>query len=427
MDWVVLGILGLLAAAAVWWVAAAPRAEVRDHVEGPVVFDPATARAVAAVDRSADFAAGLEQIPSALPSYDDAVPLAGGAALLATAHDGRLWTVDLATHAAEPVADPGLRAWGVAATPGDPGRFYFCASGPAPGRPAGAVAGLYRFDLATRAVEPVVLRVPDTRIGYARPVVYAATDPAAPVLRPGGTGPTRPLGVCDSLDVSAVGRRVYFSEPIFYPNATVGDMLDDGVALARTGRMWRHDLDTGTTRLVAEGFHFVNGVLCDPHPGQPREESVVVTQTSLCRLTRFHVAGPKAGAAEVVLDGLPGTPDGIDRDAAGRVWVSLFLERGRLLTWVHAHPWIKPLILRLPTRLLTRSGRTGVLVLTPDAGVVLYAAFHGGPGLSSVSSAIPTPAGIYLANVSLAGSDPTPKNIQRLRWPAELTPPPGGA
>jgi hypothetical protein len=271
----------------------------------------------------------------------------------------------------------------------------------------------------------VVLRVPDTRIDYARPRVYADADPAAPELLPGGTVPTRPLGVCDSLEVSADGRRVYFSEPIFYPNATVGDMLDDGVALARNGRLWRHDLDTGATRLVAEGFHFVNGVLCDPHPDLPREESVVVSQTSLCRLTRFHVAGPKAGSAETALDGLPGTPDGIDRDAAGRVWVSLFLERGRLLTWAHANPWVKPLILRLPTRLLTRPGRTGVLVLTPDAARPLYAAFHRGPGLSSISSAVPTPGGIYLANVSLAGADPTPKNVQRLRWPAELSSPGG--
>ena len=74
---------------------------------------------------------------------------------------------------------------------------------------------------------------------------------------------------------------------------------------------------TDTTRLIAEGFHFINGVLYDLHPGRPREESVLVTQTSLFRLTRFYLRGPKAGRDEVVLDGITGLDDGIDRDADG--------------------------------------------------------------------------------------------------------------
>ena len=55
-----------------------------------------------------------------------------------------------------------------------------------------------------------------------------------------------------------------------------------------------------------------NGVLYDLHPGQTREESVLVTQTSLFRLTRFYLGGPKAGRDEVVLDGITGpSPGGI--------------------------------------------------------------------------------------------------------------------
>ena len=73
------------------------------------------------------------------------------------------------------------------------------------------------------------------------------------------------------------------------------------------------------TRLIAEGFHFINGVLYDLHPGQPREESVLVTQTSLFRLTRFYLRGPKAGRDEVVLDGIIGLDDGMDRDSTGRI------------------------------------------------------------------------------------------------------------
>src|SRR5690606_28203811 len=118
--------------------------------------------------------------------------------------------------------------------------------------------------------------------------------------------------VCDNLEVSEDGRRIYFSEPFYYENASADDAIDEAIALAPNGRLWRYDLDTGSVRLIAEGFHFINGVLYDPHPGKMREESVVVTQTSLFQVVRFYLNGPKSGSYEVVIDGLPGMPDGMD-------------------------------------------------------------------------------------------------------------------
>jgi hypothetical protein len=137
-------------------------------------------------------------------------------------------------------------------------------------------------------------------------------------------------------------------------------------------------------------------VLYDLHNGQPREESVIVNQTSHFRLTRFYLRGPKAGTAEVVLDGLTGMNDGMDRDAAGRIWLALFTEGSPVLTWLHAHAWVKPLFLRIPPKLLLREPRrTGVLVLSPDGRRPLYAAMYKGPLLTSIPSAVATPAGVY--------------------------------
>ena len=160
--------------------------------------------------------------------------------------------------------------------------------------------------------------------------------------------------VCDNLEVSADGRRIYFSEPFDYSGASVDDAVDEAIALATNGRLWRYDLDTGVTRLIAEGFHFINGVSYDLHEGQPREESVIVNETSHFRLTRFYLRGPRAGTAEVVLDGITGMNDGMDRDAAGRIWLALFTEGSRVLTWVHAHAWVKPLFMRTPPKMLLR-------------------------------------------------------------------------
>jgi sugar lactone lactonase YvrE len=415
-----LALLAVLVAAIVaWWNAAAPRPEIHDAESLTINRD--TGDAIAAVDRSDAFAGTLEHFPSSVPSFDDAVMVEGGAAALVTATDGRIWRVDLANHAAEPFADPPLMAYGIDDVRGNPDHVYFCASRSyAEAGPAERV-GLYRLTLDTREIAPIVLDVPATNLLDEQPVVYADSDPRAPEARTGATGRTRPLIVCDNLDVSEDGRRIYFSEPFDYTGASVDDALDEAIALAPNGRLWRHDLDTGATRLIAEGYHFINGVLHDLHPGAAREASVLVTQTSLFRLTRFHIAGPKAGQAEVVLDGLTGMDDGMDRDAEGRIWLSMFTHRSGLLTWVHEHAWVKPLFMRLPARLLMAlPQRTGVVVVTPDGRTPLYAAMYRGDALASIASSIPAGGGIYLANEELGPGGGDENAIVRLKWPAEL-------
>jgi hypothetical protein len=414
---VIVPVLAVIAAV-VWWKRTAPRREIT--VAERLVIDPSTGEAIAAVDRSADFAAGLERVPSTLPGIDDLVLVDGGATAYATANDRRIWRIDVAAGTAEPFVETQRMAYGIHEDPSDPDRLYFCVSGSYGSGHDGGSVGLYRLSLHDRSVEPLVLEVP-TDDGSRRPVVYADGDTGAPEIGPDGQGPRRALAVCDNLEVSEDGRRIYFSEPFDYTGASVDDAVDEAIALSPNGRLWRHDLDTGTTRLIASGFHFVNAVLTDPHPGRPREQSVLVTQTSLFRLTRFHLDGPRAGTAEVVLDGITGMNDGMDRDADGRIWLALFAERGPLLTWLHAHPWAKPLVMRLPAGLLLRrAGRTGVLAVSPDGSTPLYSAMYQGPELVSVASAVPGPGGIYLANESLTPGRTVRQGLIRLRWPDEL-------
>jgi hypothetical protein len=356
-----------------------------------------------------------------VPSFDDAVLIENGGAALVTATDGQIWRVDLATHAAAPFADPPLMAYGIDQVAADSRHVYFCASRSYSAAQPGERVGLYRLALDTREITPLVVDVPATSLLDEQPVVYADGDTRAPEIRPGSGVPTRPLIVCDNLDVSEDGRRIYFTEPFDYADASVDDALDEAIALSPNGRLWRHDLDTGATRLVAEGYHFINGVLHDLHPGASREDSVLVTQTSLFRLTRFYVAGPKAGRAEVVLDGLIGMDDGIDRDEDGRIWLSMFTSRNALLTWVHEHAWVKPLFMRLPTRLLMAlPQRTGVVVVSPDGRTPLYAAMYRGNALASIASSIPTRDGVYLANEELGPGDREETALVRLGWPPEL-------
>jgi Strictosidine synthase len=410
-------VLALLVAG--WWVMATPRPEIQ--IADSISIDRETEAAIRAVDRSDEFAQALEQFPSKVPAFDDAVFLQDGTTALVTATDGQIWRLNLGNHSGEPLVDPPLMAYGIHEAPGDPNHIYFCASRSYSAAAPNERVGLYRLSLDTRKVEPLVLDVPATDLMKERPIVYADDDRGAPELGPGITSPKRPLIVCDNLEVSEDGRRIYFSEPFDYSGASVDDALDEAIALAPNGRLWRYDVETRTTRLIAEGFHFINGVLYDLHPGQPREESVLVTQTSLFRLTRFYLRGPKAGQDEVVLDGIIGLDDGMDRDASGRIWLALFSDRTALLTWVHEHAWIKPLLMRVPAQLLMAlPQKTGVLVVSPDGRTPLYSALYAGDALASVASAVPSSAGVYLANEALGPERQEENRVVRLKWPAAM-------
>jgi hypothetical protein len=138
-------------------------------------------------------------------------------------------------------------------------------------------------------------------------------------------------------------------------------------------------------------------------------------------LTRLYLRGPKAGQDEVVLDGIIGLDDGMDRDAEGRIWLALFSNRTRLLTWVHEHAWIKPLLMRVPARLLMAlPQKTGVLVVSPDGRTPIYSALYDGDALASVASAVPSASGVYLANEALGPERQESNKVVRLKWPAGM-------
>lgn len=396
---------------AIWWMWSKPPAYLR--IAAPVRFDDAVARAMTAVDHSAEFAATLEVLDSALPGHDDIVFLEGGATALVSAMDGRIWKVDLATHAAAPFVDPPLMASGMHEAAD--GTIYFCASRlHGQSYPPGETVGVYRLDVASRKFEPVVQWVPNTVIGA--PVVYADDDASAPELQRWGSAKPRPLAFCNDLELSADGRRIYFTEPFSYPGAAMGGAtIKEAVSLGANGRLWRYELDSGKTRLIAQGFHFIDGVLYDLHPGLDREHSLIVSQTAHFRLTRFFIAGAKAGQYESVIDGLAGMPDGLDRDAQGRIWTGLLKPRSATLSWLHANPWIKPLFLRLPLEHVPQSRRTGVLVLSPDGATPLYAASYQGAVLSDIASAIPAPDNVYLTPFSAEH-----RGLVRLPYPSSL-------
>jgi hypothetical protein len=399
---------------ALWWWASIPPSYL---VVGPPVDLGGTAGSILAVEASPDaFGSALERVDSDVPGHDDLLLREEEGVAYVSGMDGWIWRVPL-DGGGEPFADVPLMPSGLRAAPNDSDTIYFCASQlHGHEAPPDERVGLYQVTLSTREVAPVVIDVAMTpAIPDLRHKVFADADASAPTLvhAEANASNSRPLAFCNDLDVSADGKRIYFTEPIAYEGASMGGgAVGEAITLGENGRLWRHDLDSGETRLVAEGFHFIDGILVDPHPANAREESVLVTQTPGFAITRFFLAGAQAGTAEAIWTGLPGMPDGMDRDAQGRIWIGLYRKRSNFLTWAHRNPWIKPLMLRLPLELLPVPKETGLLALSPDAATPLYYAIHEGPILGDAAVGVPGTKHLYIANF-----DPDQRGLIRMPYP----------
>jgi len=399
-----------------WWFISAPPDYLR---VGPAVDLGGVPASIAEVEAPPGaLGHALQRLRSDVPGHDDLLLREDEGYALVSGMDGWIWRVPLDGGEAERFADVPLMPSGLHAAPGDPDVIYFCASRlHGEDHPADQRVGLYRLTISTREVTPVVTDVAMTpAIPEQHRKVFADMDRAAPTVMDGAidSGTARPLAFCNDLDVSSDGKRIYFTEPFAYEGASMGGgAVGEAITLGDNGRLWRHELDSGETRLVADGFHFVDGILIDPEPDGAREQSVLVTQTPGFAITRFFLAGPRAGTAEPVWTGLPGMADGMDRDAQGRIWIGIYRKRSAFLTWAHRNPWIKPLLLRLPLQLLPVPKQTGVLALSPDGATPLYYAIYEGPELRDAAVVVPGKDYLYIANF-----DREQRGLLRIRYPA---------
>lgn len=131
------------------------------------------------------------------------------------------------------------------------------------------------------------------------------------------------LRLADDLDVAPDGR-VFFSEATI--RYEMHDWPVDALESRGNGRIICFDPNSGKTHTLLRKLVFPNGV-CLAHDGQ----SILFAESWACRVSRYWIAGPKAGRVEVVLDRLPGYPDNINRASDGSYWLALMGMRSPAL------------------------------------------------------------------------------------------------
>ncbi len=152
-----------------------------------------------------------------------------------------------------------------------------------------------------------------------------------------------PILYADDLDITDDGL-IYFSDASTKFGAeavgsTLGASLLEIMEHGETGRVLVYNPQDSTTRTLADGLSFSNGV-----GRAPNGVSIWVIETGKYRILEIAPDGTKT----VVIDNLPGFPDNINRGPDGTYFVGLVSKRANILDTLSEKPFLRKLIWRLP-------------------------------------------------------------------------------
>lgn len=180
----------------------------------------------------------------------------------------------------------------------------------------------------------------------------------------------------DAVVVAASGK-IYFSDAStrFDPahwggpfEASVLDMIEQSAS----GRILEYDPASKTTRVVAKGLSFANGVALSGD-----QKTLFASETGKYRVWKFPVTANNLDLlqpqteASVVLENLPGFPDNLMHGSGGKIWLGLAGPRSPNVDKMATKPFLRKMTLRLPRALWPVPKAYGhVMAFTEDGKVV---------------------------------------------------------
>jgi sugar lactone lactonase YvrE len=185
-----------------------------------------------------------------------------------------------------------------------------------------------------------------------------------------------PIRYADAVVVAASGK-IYLSDAStrFAPKdwgGTFEASILDILELSSTGRILEYDPAGKTTRIVAKGFCFANGVALSQD-----EQTLFVNETGKYRVWKISVhardldISTANDQAKVLLENLPGYPDNLMRGLDGKIWLGFAKPRNPALDNMADKPFLRKITLRLPRSMWPVPKAYGhVFAFTEDGKVV---------------------------------------------------------
>ena len=188
-----------------------------------------------------------------------------------------------------------------------------------------------------------------------------------------------PIRYADAVVVAQSGK-MYFSDAStrFAPadwggtfEASILDILEQ----SSTGRILEFDPVSKSTRLVAKGLSFANGVALSQD-----EQHLFVNETGKYRVWKISIQANELdintsttsnALASILLDNLPGYTDNLMRGLNGKIWLGFAKPRNPTIDGMANKPFMRQLTLRLPRSLWPIPKAYGhVIAFTEDGKII---------------------------------------------------------
>jgi sugar lactone lactonase YvrE len=185
-----------------------------------------------------------------------------------------------------------------------------------------------------------------------------------------------PIRYADAVVVARNGKMYLSDASTRFAPARWGGTFEasvlDIIEQSATGRILEYDPATRSTRVVAKGLSFANGVALSQD-----EKDLFVAETGKYRVWKIatdardldvSTPGPQA---RLLLDNLPGYPDNLMRGLDGKIWMGFTKPRSPVVDGMAEKPFLRQLTLRLPRALWPVPKAYGhVVAFTEDGKIV---------------------------------------------------------
>jgi sugar lactone lactonase YvrE len=202
-----------------------------------------------------------------------------------------------------------------------------------------------------------------------------------------------PFKFTDALDIASDGTIYFTDASLKYGHS---EYLYDLLESKPHGRLLSYNPATAEIKVLLSELYFANGVALSQ-----QEDFLLVNETYRYRIVRYWLKGPKAGTQDIFIDNLPGFPDNISSNGNGTFWLALFTVRNDVLDTLHAFPFLKAQMSKLPKALWPKPEPYGlVLALNEQAQITQSLHDPVGEHLKEITSAQEYDGYLYLGSLS---------------------------
>jgi len=173
-----------------------------------------------------------------------------------------------------------------------------------------------------------------------------------------------PFVFTDDVDIAQDGT-IYFTDAS--SNWKISNYRADIIEHRPYGRLLAYYPKIKQTKVIKDKLYFANGVAVSPD-----QQFVLVNETSEYRIQKIWIAGEKVGSSEVLLENLPGIPDGISSNGKGVYWVAFPSKRKEIIDNLADKPFLRKMIMRLPESIQPAPDRYGFVIGIDENGTLLY-------------------------------------------------------